>query len=189
MSDLTIDPEARTARVQAGVRFQQLVTDAAAHGLAPLAGSSSGVGVVGYTLGGGSSITMGRKYGWASDHVTRIEVVTADGELRHVSATSESDLFSALLGGKSNFGVVTAMEFALFPVTHLYAGALFFSGSDAGVVFEAYRRFTSTTPDGLTSGIVFLNFPRCPTFLSSCGARPRWRSSSPTSAGRRRGSG
>lgn len=162
MSDITIDPDAQTARVQAGARFGQLVTDAAAHGLAPLPGSSPGVGVVGYTLAGGSSITMGRKYGWASDHVTRIEAVTADGELRHASATSESELFSALLGGKSNFGVVTAMEFGLFPVTHLYAGALFFSGSDAGAVLEAYRRFTSTAPDDMTSGIAFLNFPPLP---------------------------
>ncbi|MFD3523892.1 FAD-binding oxidoreductase [Streptomyces sp. NPDC058653] len=162
MTAVTVDPGAGTARVQAGVRFQQLVTEAAVHGLAPLVGSSSGVGVVGYLLGGGSSITMGRKYGWASDQVTRIEVVTADGEPRHVSPMAEGDLFSALLGGKSNFGVVTAMEFGLFPVTRLYAGTLFFSGSDAAVVAEAYRRFTSTAPDDMTSGLVFLDFPPLP---------------------------
>jgi FAD binding domain/Berberine and berberine like len=162
MSEVVIDAGKRTARVQAGVRFQQLVTAAAAHGLAPLPGSSPGVGVIGYTLGGGASATMGRKYGWAADHVTGIEVVTADGQLRHVSADSESDLFSALLGGKSNFGVVTAMESELFPVTHLYAGALFFSGTDARPVLAAYRRFTATAPNDMTSGIAFLNFPPLP---------------------------
>ncbi|SCD54119.1 FAD binding domain-containing protein [Streptomyces sp. DvalAA-14] len=74
MSDVAIDPERKTARVAAGVRFQQLVEAATAHGLAPLPGSSPGVGVIGYTLGGGVSSTMGRAYGWACDHVTAIEV-------------------------------------------------------------------------------------------------------------------
>ncbi|WP_053755892.1 FAD-binding oxidoreductase [Streptomyces sp. AS58] len=162
MSDIVIDPCTRTARVQAGVRFQQLVTSAAAHGLAPLPGSSPTVGVIGYTLGGGGSATMGRKYGWAADHVTALEVVTADGEPHRVSADTESDLFSALLGGKSNFGVVTAMECALFPVTHLYAGTLCFSGADARAALESYRRFTATAPDDMTSGIAFLYFPPLP---------------------------
>ena len=163
MSGVVIDAGERTARVQAGVRFGQLVEEAAALGLAPLPGSSPGVGVIGYTLGGGASLTMGRKYGWASDHVTAIDVVTADGETRHVSPKNEAELFGALLGGKSNFGVVTAMEFRLFPVTRLYAGALFFSGEDARAVLEAYRRFTASAPDEMSSGLAFLNFPPLPT--------------------------
>lgn len=163
MSEIVIDAERSTARVQAGVRFGPLVEETTVHGLAPLAGSSPGVGVIGYTLGGGASLTMGRAYGWASDHVTAMDVVTADGETHHVSPEQEPDLFGALLGGKSNFGVVTAMEFALFPVTRLYAGALFFSGEDARAVLEAYRRFTGSAPDGMSSGLAFLNFPPLPT--------------------------
>src|ERR1700729_4296575 len=100
---VVIDVRARSARIEAGVRFGQLVKAAAMYGLAPLPGSSPGVGVVGYTLGGGASATMGRKYGWAADHVSAIDVVTADGQLRCLSTESEYDLFSALLGGKSNF--------------------------------------------------------------------------------------
>lgn len=162
MSRVTVDPERMTARVQAGVRFGQLVDATAAHGLAPLSGSSPGVGVVGCTLGGGASLTMGRAYGWACDHVTAMEVVTADGAAHHVSPDHEPDLFGALLGGKSNFGVVTAMEFGLFPVTRLYAGALFFSGDDAREVLEAYARFVAAAPDEMTSGIAFLDFPPLP---------------------------
>src|SRR5262245_58680093 len=108
MAKVDIDAPNKAARVEAGVRFGQLVEAAAVHGLAPLPGSSPGVGVVGYTLGGGASSTMGRKYGWASDYVRALDVVTADGRLRRVSAQSEAELFGALLGGKSNFGVVTA---------------------------------------------------------------------------------
>jgi FAD/FMN-containing dehydrogenase len=162
MAGTTIDEARRTARVEAGVRWGQVVEKAAEVGLAPLAGSSPQVGVVGYTLGGGASVALGRAFGWAADHVRQIDVVTADGELHHVTADSEADLFSALCGGKGNFGVVTAMEFSLFPVRELYAGALHFSGDDAREVLHAYRRFTSGAPNEVTSSIVFLRAPDLP---------------------------
>ena len=82
---------------------------AAAHGLAPLNGSNPRVGVVGYTLGGGIGF-LGRQFGYAADHVRSIEVVTADGWLRHVTPDEDADLFWALRGGKGNFGIVTALE-------------------------------------------------------------------------------
>lgn len=163
MRSVTIDAENSSARVDAGVRFGELVDAAARYGLAPLPGSSPGVGVVGYTLSGGASLTMGRKYGWAADHVSAIDVVTAEGRFRRVSAHSEADLFGALLGGKSNFGVVTAMNFALFPVTRLYAGALFYSGKHIGPVLEAYRELTASAPDEMTTGFALLNLPPLPS--------------------------
>jgi FAD/FMN-containing dehydrogenase len=162
MSKVEIDADTSTARVEAGVRFGQLVEAAAAAGLAPLPGSAPGVGVVGYTLAGGASATMGRRYGWAADHVRALDVVTADGRFRRVTPSSDADLFSALLGGKGNFGVVTAMEFALFPVTRLYAGALFYSGDNLADVLSAYLRFTVTAPDEMTTGLAILNFPPLP---------------------------
>ncbi|MYV55862.1 FAD-binding oxidoreductase [Streptomyces sp. SID3212] len=163
MTGLSIDAGERTVRVEAGVRWQQVVTEAAVHGLAPLVGSAADVGVVGYTLGGGLSVTMGRAFGWAADHVQWIDLVTADGELRHASRDSEDDLFWALRGGKGNFGVVTAMEFSLFPVTQLYAGALYFSGDDAREVLHAYERFAATAPEELMSSAVLLRLPDQPT--------------------------
>lgn len=162
MTNVDIDAHSKTARVEAGVRFESVVKAAAAHGLAPLPGSAPGVGVVGYTLAGGASSTMGRKYGWASDHVRALDVVTADGQLHRVSARSEADLFGALLGGKSNFGVVTAMEFALFPVTRLYAGCLFYSGEHVREVLQAYRRFTESAPEEISTGVALLNLPPLP---------------------------
>ncbi|GAA1301086.1 FAD-binding oxidoreductase [Planotetraspora silvatica] len=162
MTEVSIDSAAKTARVEAGVRWGQVVQEAAKVGLAPLAGSSPQVGVVGYTLGGGVSIALGRALGYAADHVLAIDVVTADGRLRHVTPHSDAELFFALRGGKGNFGVVTAMEFSLFPVTELYAGALHFPGENARAVLQAYQRFTATAPDDLTSSIVFLRAPDLP---------------------------
>ncbi|MEU3854439.1 nuclear transport factor 2 family protein [Streptomyces sp. NPDC029554] len=162
MAQVSIDPTSRTARVTAGARWQQVMDAATPFGLAPLNGSSPLVGVIGYTLGGGLSPTMGRAHGWAADHVTSLEVVTADGELRLVDATSDPDLFWALRGGKSNFGVVTAMEFALFPVDELWAGGLFFDGDDAAAVLHAYAQVTSEAPDELSSSIALLRLPALP---------------------------
>lgn len=162
LSSIAIDVERHTARVESGVRFGELVEAAALHGLAPLPGSSPGVGVVGYTLSGGASLAMGRKYGWAADHVSSVDVVTADGQLHCVSPLFKPELFSSLLGGKSNFGVVVAMEFTLFPVRSLYAGALFYSGTHTLEVLQAYRELTASAPDELTTGFALLNFPPMP---------------------------
>ena len=81
MQGLSIDPERRIARVEAGVKWSRVLEAAAEFGLAGLCGSSSDVGVVGYTLGGGMG-SLGRKYGFAADHVRAVEIVTADGRLR-----------------------------------------------------------------------------------------------------------
>ena len=114
----TIDPERRVARVAAGTLWSDVIAAAAPHGLAPLSGSSQTVGVVGYTLGGGTG-WLSRKYGYAADSVLRAAVVTADGELVTASADEHPDLFWALRGGGGNFGVVTELEFRLYPVERL----------------------------------------------------------------------
>lgn len=162
MAAVEVDAQARSARVGAGTRWQQVIDAASEHGLAPLNGSSPLVGAVGYTLGGGLSPTLGRAYGWAADHVHAIEVVTADGVLRQATPVAEPDLFRALRGGKSNFGVVTAMDIELFPVTRLYGGGLFFSGQDAAQVLQAYREFTETASDQMSSSIALLRLPPLP---------------------------
>ncbi|MBM0202337.1 FAD-binding oxidoreductase [Micromonospora sp. STR1s_5] len=161
MDAVVIDVEARTARIEAGVRWQQVVDAAAEHGLAPLNGAAPTVGAVSYTLGGGLS-PIGRTFGFAADHVHLIELVTADGELRTVTATNEPELFWALRGGKGNFGVVTAMEFALFPVSQIYGGGLFFPGERAAEVLKAWGRWTAGVPDELTSSAALLQLPQIP---------------------------
>src|SRR5690606_19286927 len=124
MSWVEVDPEAGTARVGAGTRWKDVIEAAAPHGLAPLNGSTSHVGVVGYTLGGGHGV-LARKYGFAAAHVRWNELVTADGRVVEVTAETDPDLFWALRGGKGNLGTVTAMEFDLVPVARLYGGGLF----------------------------------------------------------------
>ncbi|MGY4652875.1 FAD-binding oxidoreductase [Mycobacterium sp. URHB0021] len=153
------------ARVEGGVRWQQVLGLTDRYGLAALSGSSPTVGVVGYHLGGGASPVLGRTYGYAADHVQAIEIVTADGQLRWVTAGSEPDLFCALRGGKSNFGVVTTLEFTLFPVRCVYGGGLVFAGEHASRVLHAWRQWVPHLPEQMSSSIAFLRQPPLPTVL------------------------
>jgi hypothetical protein len=162
MNAVAIDPSSGVARVAAGVVSGQLVDAAAEHGLAPLNGSSLTVGVAGYTLGGGFSPFHGRLRGWAADHVRAVELVTADGELRRVTADSDPDLFWAVRGGKDNFGIATSLEISLFDVPRLYGGSLFFPGDLAGEVLHAFQAWVATVPDEMTAAVSLLREPPLP---------------------------
>jgi FAD/FMN-containing dehydrogenase len=131
---------------------------AAEYGLAGLCGSSSDVGVVGYSLGGGLG-SLGRKHGFAADMIRAVEIVTADGLLRRVTAESDPELFWAVRGGKGNFGIVTALEIELVPVPSLYAGGIFFAGADAASVLHAYRQWAPTLPEEVTTSVAVLRMP------------------------------
>jgi FAD/FMN-containing dehydrogenase len=162
MNDVAIDAVGRTARVGAGAMWSDVIPETVKAGLAPLNGSNPTVGVSGYTLGGGLSPTLGRSHGYAADHVRSLDVVTADGELRHADAQSEPELFWALRGGKGNFGVVTALEFDLFPVPRLYAGAIYFPGERMADILRAWTAWHPNTPETMVSSFAVLRLPALP---------------------------
>src|SRR4051794_30691794 len=125
LTSVVIDQDARRVRVGTAIRWQDIVPRLSELGLAALHGSSPDVGIAGYSLGGGVG-WLARKHGMQANAVTAIEIVTADGHLVRTDATHEPDLFWALRGGGGNFGIVTAIEFAVLPVAEVYSGALFF---------------------------------------------------------------
>ncbi|MCX5246021.1 FAD-binding oxidoreductase [Streptomyces sp. NBC_00201] len=163
MDRVSVDPEARTVRVGAGVRWGQVVAAAEPYGLAPLNGSAPSVGAVSYTLSGGLGI-LAREFGYAADHVRALDVVTADGRLRQVTRESDPGLYWALLGGGHNFGVVTELEIGLVPVRTLYGGSVAFDGreADPAVLLRAYEEWTRTVPEGLTSSFAAVPYPDIP---------------------------
>jgi hypothetical protein len=161
MRGVEIDPESRTARVEAGVLVEELGDAAQAHGLCSMPGSAPDVGVTGYTLGGGLS-WLGRRYGFACNRVIAIELVTADGEARTVDAENDADLFWALRGGGGGYAIVTALHLDLVPVGELHAGALLFPAAVGADAIRAYRDWTRTLPDEVTSIVRFLRPPPVP---------------------------
>ncbi len=161
MSTVEIDPVARRARVAAGALWGEVAVAAGEHGLAALHGSSPDVGVVGYSLGGGLG-WLGRSHGLASNSVLAIELVTAQGEELRVDADHEAELFWALRGGGGAFGVVTAMEFTLFPLETVHAGSLSFPAENASEVMHAYREWAPTVPREVTSSARLMHLPPLP---------------------------
>jgi FAD/FMN-containing dehydrogenase len=161
MRGVRIDPAAPTVRAEAGALWQDVTVPAAEHGLAALAGSSPDVGVTGYTLGGGLG-WLARRYGLAANSVTAADIVTPDGRLRRADADHEPDLLWAVKGGGGSVGVVTALEMRLYPVRELYAGALFFPIQRAAEVLHAWRAWTGTVPDEITSLGRILRLPPLP---------------------------
>jgi hypothetical protein len=163
LDEVTVHADERWARVGAGVKWARVIEAAAPHGLAPLNGSSSDVGVVGYTTGGGVG-PMARTFGLAADRVRAFEVVTGDGVLRRVTPSLHPDLFFALRGGKGVGGIVTAVEFDLILLPDFYGGALYFDGADIPDVIERWRYWSVGLPEQATTSFVILQLPDGPEF-------------------------
>lgn len=161
MRGVRIDPDAQTARAEAGALWQDVTVPASDHGLAALAGTSPAVGVTGYTLGGGLS-WLGRCYGQAANSVTGAEMVTPDGQKVRADADHEPDLFWAVRGSGGSVGVVTALEMRLYPVREAYAGVLFFPLEQAAQVLHSWREWTISIPDEVTSVGRIMRFPALP---------------------------
>ena len=161
LGGVEIDSSARTARVGAGAVWDDVVGPAAKHGLAALHGFSGGVGVAGYTLGGGLG-WLGRSRGLAANAVTGLDVVLTDGRALRVDDQREPELFWALRGGGGLGAVVTALELELFPLSEAYAGHIAWPLEQAPEVVDAYRSWTNDLPEELTSTIRLMHYPPAP---------------------------
>jgi FAD/FMN-containing dehydrogenase len=145
MNEVRVDPAARTARVGPGATMGDMDHETATFGLATPGGVVSTTGVAGLTLGGGFG-WLSRKYGLAVDNLRSVDVVTADGELRHASEAETPDLFWGIRGGGGNFGVVTSFEFDLHEVSEVLFGPTVYRYEDAPDVLRNYREFARDAP-------------------------------------------
>lgn len=161
LTAVSVSPDTQTATVAAGATWGQVITLAAAHGLAPLCGSAPGVGAIGSLSGGGLPV-LGRAFGYTADHVKAVEVVTPDGLIRRATPDREADLFWAVRGGKCNFGIVTAAELTLMPVRRFYGGGLYFAAERAATVVRDYAAWTDTVPEELCTSIALMRYPDVP---------------------------
>jgi FAD/FMN-containing dehydrogenase len=144
-----VDPTARRAYVEGGSLLGELDHETMAHGLVTTAGTVSHTGVGGLTLGGGFG-RVARRYGLALDNVKSVDIVTADGLLRHASAEENPDLFWAVRGGGGNFGIVTGFEFGLHPMQRqIIGGDLVFPIERARELLEFYAEYSAQAPDEL----------------------------------------
>ena len=162
MKGIRVDPEARTARAQAGVLLGELDRETQAFGLAVPAGIVTHTGLAGLTLGGGLGWLM-RKHGLTIDQLLAVDLVTADGELVRASETENPELFWGVRGGGGNFGIVTEFEFRLNPVgPNVVAGPIFWAMEESPRVMRFYRDWIAEVPDELTTIVIHRRAPELP---------------------------
>jgi FAD binding domain/Berberine and berberine like len=151
MKGIRVDPDARTARAQAGALLGDLDRETQAFGLAVPAGIVTHTGLAGLTLGGGVG-WLERKYGLTIDQLLSVDVVTAEGEFVRASEEVNTDLFWGVRGGGGNFGIVTEFEFRLNPVgPTVLAGPIMWAMEDSPKVLRFYREWIKEVPDELTT--------------------------------------
>ncbi len=162
MKGVRVDPDERTARVQAGVLLGELDRETQPFGLAAPSGIVTHTGVAGLTLGGGIGWIM-RKHGLSVDKLRRVDVVTAEGELVKASPEENADLFWGMCGAGANFGIVTEFEFDLVPVgPAILAGPIFWKLEDSAEVLRFYRDWVADAPDELMTIVVHRKAPPLP---------------------------
>jgi FAD/FMN-containing dehydrogenase len=159
MKGIMVSPAARRVRAQGGVTWGEFNRETQIHGLATTGGVVSTTGIGGLTLGGGLGWLIGT-HGLAIDNLRSVELVTADGQVRTVSAEEHPDLFWALRGGGGNFGIAASLEYKLHPVgPTIHGGAVFHPFSAAEDVLRFYRDLSASAPDELTLFAGLLHAP------------------------------
>ncbi len=150
MRGVWVDPAARVARAQAGCLLGDVDAETQVHGLAAVLGFVSNTGCAGLTLGGGFGY-LTRRFGWTSDNLASVDLVTAEGRVARASEQENSDLFWGLRGGGGNLGVATGFEYKLHPVgPDVIGGAIAWRAEEAPGVLEMYRSLAAGAPRELT---------------------------------------
>jgi FAD/FMN-containing dehydrogenase len=151
MRGVHVDPMTQTVRVQGGAMWGDLDRETQLFGLAVPGGVVSTTGVAGLTLHGGVG-HLRRKHGLTIDNLLSVDIVTADGVLRRASPSENEDLFWAVRGAGSNFGVVTSFEFQAHPIgPMIMVGAVFYPFDDVRELLPAWRDYMASAPEELSS--------------------------------------
>jgi FAD/FMN-containing dehydrogenase len=162
MRDVSVDPEAKLARVGPGCLLKDVDAATQRHGLATVLGFVSEVGVAGLTLGGGLGY-LTRRFGWAVDNLEEVEIVTSDGQILTVSRDQHANLFWALRGAGANLGVVTRFTFRLHEVGPMvYGGLIVWPFERAFEILKAYQAITSAAPRELAAWMLLFRAPPAP---------------------------
>jgi FAD/FMN-containing dehydrogenase len=171
MNTVEVDPGNRLARAGGGVTWGIFDAATHTHGLATTGGLISTTGIAGLTLGGGIG-WLQRQCGLSCDNLLSVELVTASGDVVRASAGENRELFWGLRGGGGNFGVVTAFEFRLHPVSSVLGGLILFPAHRGAEVMRFYREFVRDCPDELTTWLSAITAPAAEFVPSDLQGKP-----------------
>jgi FAD/FMN-containing dehydrogenase len=172
MRGVWVDPQRKIAHAQAGCLLGDVDRETQVHGLAAVLGFVSLTGITGLTLGGGFGY-LTRRWGWTADNVVGMDVVTAEAQLVRASSDKNADLFWGLRGGGGNFGVVTGIDYTLFPVgPEVVGGVVAWPASEAPKVLELYRTLAEQAAPELTLVVLLRPAPPAPWLPKDMHGKP-----------------
>ncbi|HET6350355.1 MAG TPA: FAD-binding oxidoreductase [Candidatus Krumholzibacteria bacterium] len=172
MRGCLVDTRARVAHAQPGATLGDIDRETQLHGLAAVLGFVSLTGATGLTLGGGFGY-LSRRYGWTTDNVRSMTMVTSEGKVVQASPTENADLFWGLRGGGGNFGVVTSIEHQLYPVgPEIYGGGIAWTMDSAPEVLALYRKLADEAPLELSVVCVLRIAPPAPWIQKEAHGKP-----------------
>jgi FAD/FMN-containing dehydrogenase len=172
MRGVWVDPQRKVARAQAGCLLGDVDRETQLHGIAAVLGFVSATGIAGLTLGGGFGY-LTRRWGWTADNVVGMDVVTAEARLVRAGSDENADLFWGLRGGGGNFGVVTGIDYRLFPVgPEVVGGLVAWPASEAPKVLELYRTLAEQAPPELTLVTLLRPAPPAPWLPKEMHGKP-----------------
>lgn len=172
MRGVWVDPNSRTARAQAGCLLGDVDRETQIHGLAAVLGFVSATGIAGLTLGGGFGY-LTRQFGWTSDNVSLMEVVTAEGRVVRASERENAELFWGLRGGGGNFGVVTGFDYRLYPIgPEVTAGAIAWRADSADEILDMCRTVMAKAPPELVCVAALRMAPPAPWLSKEVHGKP-----------------
>ena len=169
MKALDIDADAKTAWVETGMKAGEYTNATGERGLITGLGDSGSVGIGGITLAGGIGFLV-RRNGLTADDLLTAEVVTADGEVVEASETSEPDLFWAIRGGESNFGVATRFQLRLHEISEIYGGMLILPATPE--VITGFLEAADAAPDELSTIANVMVAPPMPMIPEEAHGKP-----------------
>jgi len=171
LRDVTVDTDTRIATVKGGAHWADLDAASAKAGLATTGGLVSTTGVAGLTLGGGTGWLM-RRHGLACDNLLGAEVVLANGDTVRANARENAELYWGLRGGAARFGIVTSLEFRLYPLTEVVAGIRVFPASETAALLMRFRDYCEQAPDEFCGLVALANAPPLPFLDAAWHGRP-----------------
>ena len=172
MRGVWVDKDRKIAHAQAGCVLGDVDRETQLHGLAAVLGFVSLTGITGLTLGGGFGY-LTKRFGWTTDNVVGMDVVTADGQLVRASEDENPDLFWGLRGGGGNFGVVTGIDYKLYPIgPKITGGIVAWNASDAAEVVDFYREYAERAPQELSLVCLMRMAPPAPWLPADVHGKP-----------------
>ncbi|KAJ6533797.1 FAD-binding domain-containing protein [Mycena vulgaris] len=156
-SGVTYDAASNTAVIGTGLVWDDVYAALAPFGVNVVGGRVTGVGVAGFTLGGGYSWKT-NQFGLTVDTVMAYELVKPNGDIVTVTASSDADLFFGLKGGLNNFGIVTQFTLKTFPQGQVWGGLITYTLAQIPDVSVAVEQFSSSVTDAKAGIIPAYNF-------------------------------